>query len=45
VLKLGEPVPEPEVWFHDLFRMDGTPYDQAEIDSFRELTGKLEKTQ
>ncbi len=23
--------PEPEIWFHDLFHADGTPYDPAEI--------------
>lgn len=40
VVKPGEPFPEPEVWFHDLFRIDGTPFDQAEIDLFKELTGK-----
>ncbi|WKN45454.1 cellulase family glycosylhydrolase [Tunicatimonas pelagia] len=38
VVKPGEPFPEPEVWFHDLFRADGTPYDQAEIQLFKELT-------
>lgn len=27
--------PEPEVWQHDLFRGDFTPYDPAEIDHFR----------
>lgn len=26
---------EPKVWFHDLFRPDGTPYDQAEIEVFK----------
>ena len=35
----GDPFPEPEVWFHDLFRVDGTSFDQEEIDLFRELTG------
>ncbi len=40
VVNPGDPFPEPEVWFHDLFRIDGTPFDQAEIDLFRELTGK-----
>lgn len=30
--------PEPEVWFHDLFRADGTPFDQREIAVFRALT-------
>lgn len=37
------PVPdgsEPETWFHDIFRADGTPFDQAEIDLIMELTGK-----
>jgi hypothetical protein len=26
---------EPKVWFHDLFRADGTPYDPAEIEAFK----------
>ena len=25
-------IPEPEIWFHDIFRIDGSPYDQKEID-------------
>ncbi len=29
---------EPEVWFHDIFRPDGTPYDTAEIELFKKLT-------
>ena len=29
----------PKVWFHDLLCADGTPYDQTEIDVFKELTG------
>lgn len=32
--------PEPELWFHDLFRPDGTPFDIEEIEIFRTLTGK-----
>ena len=28
--KAGDP--EPEIWFHDIFRLDGTPYSQQEID-------------
>ncbi len=40
VVKPGEPFPEPDLWFHDLFRIDGTPFDQAEIEVFKELTGK-----
>jgi hypothetical protein len=26
---------EPKLWFHDLFRQDGTPYDPAEIETFK----------
>ncbi|MEM6362932.1 MAG: glycoside hydrolase family 2, partial [Planctomycetota bacterium] len=38
VVHPGEPFPEPELWFHDLFRMDGTPFDPDEIKVFRNLT-------
>jgi len=31
---------EPEVWFHEVFRPDGRPYDPAEAELFRKLTGK-----
>jgi hypothetical protein len=30
---------EPQVWFHDIFRPDGTPYLQDEIDTIRAVTG------
>jgi len=30
---------EPKVWFHDIFRPDGTPYDQKEVDFIKSLTG------
>ena len=30
---------EPAVWFHDIFRADGTPYDAKEIELIRRLTG------
>lgn len=29
----------PEVWFHDLFRPDGTPFDPLEVALIRRLTG------
>jgi hypothetical protein len=29
---------EPPVWFHDIFRADGTPYDAAEVALIRSLT-------
>ena len=32
---------EPEVWFHDIFRKDGTPYRKAETDLIKKLTVKL----
>lgn len=31
-------VANPEMWFHDLFHADGTPYDQSETDLFRQFT-------
>ena len=36
------PIPdgsEPKIWFHDIFRPDGTPYSQQEVDFIRSLTG------
>jgi len=39
----GEPLPdmkEPPVWFHDILRTDGTPFDQEEIDTIKSLIGK-----
>jgi hypothetical protein len=37
------PVPdgsEPNVWFHDIFRKDGTPFDKNEIALIKRLTGR-----
>lgn len=39
------PIPdgsEPDVWFHDIFRQEGSPYNQDEIELIRKLTGKNE---
>lgn len=39
----GEPIPDgsdPELWFHEIFRKDGTPYKQEEVDVIMKLTGK-----
>lgn len=36
-----EPAPdgkEPKIWFHDIFRKDGTPFSQSEIDCIIKLT-------
>lgn len=35
---------EPKVWFHDIFRKDGTPYKIAETDLIKELTGVHQKS-
>lgn len=35
-----EPAPEPKVWFHDIFRADGTPFDPKEVEYIRRVTGK-----
>ncbi len=32
---------EPELWFHDIFRKDGTPYKKAETDLIKRLTDKV----
>ncbi len=34
---------EPELWFHDIFRQDGTPYNQKEIDLIKKLTSEMNK--
>jgi hypothetical protein len=31
---------EPPLWFHDIFRPDGRPYDTKETELIRKLTGK-----
>lgn len=31
---------EPELWFHDIYRPDKTPFLQKEIDTIKQLTGK-----
>lgn len=38
VLRPGDPIPEPALWFHDIFRIDGTPFDRKEIDFIRGVT-------
>jgi Glycosyl hydrolases family 2, TIM barrel domain len=31
---------EPTIWFHDIFRKDGSPYKKEEVDLIKSLTGK-----
>jgi hypothetical protein len=30
---------EPAVWFHEIFKQDGTPYKEHEVNLIRKLTG------
>jgi endo-1,4-beta-mannosidase len=34
--KAGDP--EPEIWFHDIFRQDGTPYSEEEVEFIKAMT-------
>lgn len=39
-----EPKPnekEPELWFHDIYRQDKTPFDPKEVELIKKLTGKI----
>ena len=38
-----ETLPEPKVWFHDIFRPDGSPFDPKEVEYIRGVTGKAGK--
>lgn len=31
---------QPPIWFHDIFRTEGTPYRAREVETFRALTGR-----
>ena len=31
---------EPEVWFHDILRSDGTPFSEEEVRIIKHYTGK-----
>ncbi|MGN0190063.1 MAG: family 20 glycosylhydrolase [Candidatus Cryptobacteroides sp.] len=35
------PEPEPELWFHDILRQDGTPYSEEEASCIKSVNGKL----
>jgi hypothetical protein len=36
-----EKISEPKLWFHDIFRKGGIPYDQSEVDFLRQFTESL----
>jgi hypothetical protein len=33
---------EPDLWFHNIFRIDGTPFSEDEIKTIKSLTGKID---
>lgn len=40
------PIPsgeEPVLWFHDIFRKDGTPFSKNDVETIMKLTGKVRK--
>ena len=37
-LKAQDLIPEPDLWFHDIFRIDGTAYDSKEIEIIKSYT-------
>jgi hypothetical protein len=37
-LKKGDSIPEPEIWFHDILRVDGSPYDEEEVAFIKKIT-------
>lgn len=39
-LQPGAPIPEPPLWFHDIFRTDGSPFDPAETEFIRRILGR-----
>lgn len=34
---------EPSLWFHDVFRKDGSPFSKNEVETIMKLTGKVRK--
>ncbi len=36
---------QPMIWFHEVFKQDGTPYRQREVDLIRELTNRGDQRQ
>ena len=36
----GEAIPEPDIWFHDILRSDGTPYNEEEVTFIKNMTTK-----
>ena len=39
-LRAADPIPEPGLWFHDIFRTDGSAYDPSEVALIKAMVGK-----
>jgi hypothetical protein len=39
--RVGRAAPEPVLWYHDVLRPDGTPYDPAEAAALRQASARL----
>lgn len=37
-LQAEDDIPEPEVWFHDILRINGSPYDDEEVAFIKKIT-------
>jgi hypothetical protein len=36
-LEENEDIPEPDIWFHDIYRKDGSAYDDQEIECIKQI--------
>ena len=41
-LEDGDDIPEPEIWFHDILRKDGTAYNENEVEFIKAITTRSE---
>ena len=41
-LEDGDDIPEPEIWFHDILRKDGTAYNENEVEFIKSITTRSE---
>ena len=41
-IKEDEAIPEPELWFHDILRQDGTAFSNEEISFIKSITSNKE---
>ena len=39
-LEDGDDIPEPEIWFHDILRKDGTAYNEKEVEFIKAITAR-----